>query len=153
MKRTVLLQHTRNLVMALVALLIVVAGAWSSWGGAQHVLLAKGREHGTLAVTGCGEEICTGRYRADGTGPLRTDLTIERSIAAKKGDHLDVVVKPGTRELVRTGFAGGLHAWLPLGGALLLAALVVAGGLRMPRFAWGLALGGGALLVGTFFAL
>ncbi|MGW0469326.1 hypothetical protein ACWDX6_29370 [Streptomyces sp. NPDC003027] len=145
--------HARNAAMALVALLLVVAGAWSSWGTAQHILLPKGREHGTLTVTGCNEETCSGRYvPADPPSPHHT-LTIEHSVAAAKGQTLPVVVKPGTAEAVRAGWGGGLHAWLPLGGALLLAAPVIGGGMRMTRTAWSAAALGGALLVGAFFAL
>ncbi|MFF8608811.1 hypothetical protein ACF06X_23035 [Streptomyces sp. NPDC015346] len=147
------MNHARNAAMALVALLLVVAGVWSSWGSAQHVLLSKGREHGTLTVTGCDEETCSGRYVPDGPPSPHTTLTIEHSVAAAKGQRLPVVVKPGTSEAVRTGWGGGLHAWLPLGGALLLAAPVVGGGLRMTRTAWSLAGAGGALLLGAFFAL
>ncbi|GHF98112.1 hypothetical protein ACFFSH_07095 [Streptomyces filamentosus] len=142
--------HVRNAAMVLVAVLLVVAGVWASWGSAQHVLLAKGREHGTLAVSRCTEERCVGRYRGD--GPPR-ELGIERSVAAGPGVVIPVVVKPGTAEGVRTGWGGGLHAWLPLGGALVLAAPLVAGGLRLRRTAWGMAGAGVALWVAAFFTL
>ncbi|WP_406059009.1 hypothetical protein OG462_18815 [Streptomyces sp. NBC_01077] len=145
--------HVRNAAMALVALLLVVAGAWASWNSAQHVLLAKGREHGTLTVTGCTEETCDGRFAPEDPASTRRTLTIERSVAAEEGATIPVVVKPGTDEGVRTGWGGGLHAWLPLGGALLLAAPLVGGGLRLPRTAWSAAGVGGALLVAAFFAL
>ncbi|MET9429918.1 MULTISPECIES: hypothetical protein [unclassified Streptomyces] len=147
------LPYARAAAMALVALLLVVAGVWASWGTAQHVLLSKGREHGVLTVTGCSADVCTGRYDPEGPAGVRTDMSIPSSVAVRKGGVYPVVVKPDTTQLVRTGWAGGLHAWLPLGGALLLAALVVGGGLRLPRLAWGAALAGGALLVGTFFAI
>ncbi|WP_406861380.1 hypothetical protein ABZO31_13320 [Streptomyces sp. HUAS MG47] len=153
MKRTVLVRHARRTAMAVVALLLVVAGAWSSWGSAQHVLLSKGREHGTLTVTGCTDETCSGRYVPADAGSKRTTATMERSVAVSKGQTLTVVVKPGTDEALRTGWGGGLHAWVPLGGALLLASLVIGGGLRMTRTAWSSAALGGALLLGTFFAL
>ncbi|MEU7292410.1 hypothetical protein AB0A76_04260 [Streptomyces exfoliatus] len=145
--------HVRTAAMALVALLLLVAGAWASWDSAQHVLLAKGREHGTLTVTGCTEKTCTGRYDPEDAASTRRTLTIERSVAAEKGLTIPVVVKPGTDEGVRTGWGGGLHAWLPLGGALLLAAPLVGGGLRLPRTAWSAAGAGGALLVAAFLAL
>ncbi|MEU2428022.1 MULTISPECIES: hypothetical protein [unclassified Streptomyces] len=148
-----MLDHSRRAAMVLVALLLLVAGAWSSWGTAQHVLLAKGREHGTLTVADCGEKTCTGSYDPEGPSAPRKGMTIERSVAVDKGTTVPVVVKPGTDELVRTGWAGALHAWLPFGGALLLAALVIGGGLRMTRTAWATAAAGGALLVGAFFAL
>ncbi|MFB7030715.1 MULTISPECIES: hypothetical protein [unclassified Streptomyces] len=144
--------HVRNAVLALVALLLVVAGVWTSWASAQHVLLGKGREHGTLTVTACGEETCSGRYVPGEPGSARRALTIGRSVAAEPGATIPVVVKPGTDEGVRAGWGGGLHAWLPLGGALLLAAPLV-GWLRLPRTAWSLAGLGGGLLVAAFFAL
>ncbi|MCX4964202.1 hypothetical protein OHA98_05095 [Streptomyces sp. NBC_00654] len=139
--------------MGLVALLLLVAGAWSSWNTAHHVVLSKGREHGTLTVTGCGEEWCTGPYEPDAKSPDRSRLTVEKSVAAKKGDRFPVVVKPGTDAAVRVGTAGFLHAWMPLGGSLLLAALVIGGGLRLSRTAWGFGTAGAVLLVATFVAL
>ncbi|MEU4063736.1 hypothetical protein AB0F25_15095 [Streptomyces wedmorensis] len=145
--------HVRNAAMALVALLLVVAGAWTSWNSAQHVLLAKGREHGTLTVTGCTEETCSGAFAPEDPSSTRRTLTIARSVAAEKGETIPVVVKPGTDEGVRTGWGGGLHAWLPLGGAFLLAAPLIGGGLRLPRTAWSLAGAGGAVLVAAFVAL
>ncbi|WP_405807968.1 hypothetical protein OG729_23270 [Streptomyces sp. NBC_00210] len=148
-----LLAHARHAAMALVALLLLVAGFWSSWGTAQHVLLAKGREHGTITVASCGEKTCTGPYDPEGSPGPRKGMTIEKSVGVKKGAKLPVVVKPDTDEVVRTGTAGALHAWLPMGGALLLAALVVGGGLRLTRTAWGMAAAGCALLLGAFFAL
>ncbi|MEU6482773.1 hypothetical protein [Streptomyces sp. NPDC046887] len=139
--------------MGLVALLLVVAGMWASWADAQHILLSKGREHGTLVVTGCSAEVCTGRFDPEGPAPVRADMSIERSVAVRSDGEYPVVVKPGSRELVRTGLGGGLHAWLPLGGSLLLAALVIGGGLRLPRLGWAAASLGGLLLVGTFFTV
>ncbi|MFK4690375.1 hypothetical protein [Streptomyces pristinaespiralis] len=143
----------RSAAMALVALLLLVAGFWSSWGTAQHIMLSKGREHGTLAVTRCDDDTCTGAYTPKAPAPDRAQVTIEKSVAVKKGRTLDVVLKPGTAEAVRTGPAGGLYAWVPLGGALLLAALVIGGGLRLTRLAWGAAGVGGALLLASFLAL
>lgn len=153
-KRTSLFPYARDTAMVLVALLLIVAGVWASWGTAQHVLLSKGRLHGTITVTGCGDEVCTGRFAPEGSvGAARTDMTIARSVAVEKGGRYDVVVKPDTREVVRTGWAGGLHAWLPLAGALVLAALVIGGGLRWTRVAWGAGVTGGVLLVASFLAL
>ncbi|MEU2660575.1 hypothetical protein ABZ615_35295 [Streptomyces sp. NPDC007325] len=145
--------HVRNAAMVLVAVLLVVAGVWASWASAQHVLLAKGREHGTLTVTGCTDERCSGAYAPEDTRSPRRTLTIGRSVAAGPGSVIPVVVKPGTDEGVRTGWGGGLHAWLPLGGALVLAAPLLAGGLRLRRTAWSLAGAGGALLVAVFVTL
>ena len=66
-------------------------------------------------------------------------------MAVDKGQTYTVVVKPGSDEVVRSGPAGLLYAWVPLGGALLLASVVVAGGLRLPRLAW--VLGGAGVRV------
>ncbi|MFI2291281.1 hypothetical protein [Streptomyces niveus] len=143
----------RRVAMACVAALLLAAGFWTSWGTAQHVLLSKGREHGTLSVTECGDTACTGTYDPEGPVGPRAGAPIERSVAVKKGLDYEVVLKPGTGELVRAGSSGALLAWVPLGGALLLAAPVVGGGLRMTRTAWATALAGAALLAGAFFAL
>ncbi|MEV1045299.1 hypothetical protein [Streptomyces sp. NPDC049916] len=143
----------RRFAMGLVALVLLVAGVWSSWDAAHHIVLAKGREHGTVTVTECGGERCTGRYEPDATSPARARVTVERSVAAEEGDRFPVVVKPGTDVVIRTGVPGFLHAWMPFGGAMVLAALVIGGGLRMPRTAWGAGVAGAALLVATFVAL
>ncbi|MFF5089920.1 hypothetical protein [Streptomyces niveus] len=143
----------RRVAMACVAALLLAAGFWTSWGTAQHVLLSKGREHGTLSVTECGDTACTGTYDPEGPVGPRAGAPIERSVAVKKGRDYEVVLKPGTGELVRAGSSGALLAWVPLGGALLLAAPVVGGGLRLTRTAWATALAGAALLAGAFLAL
>ena len=148
-----MLVHARNAATVLVALLLLTAGFWSSWGTAQHILLSKGREHGTLTVARCDEDVCTGPYTPQAPATDRADVTIEKTVAVRKGQTLAVVLKPGTVEAVRTGPAGSLHAWVPLGGALLLAALVIGGGLRLTRIAWGAAFAGGALLMASFLAL
>ncbi|MFI1397403.1 hypothetical protein [Streptomyces sp. NPDC020681] len=153
LNRTRMLLNGQRAAMALVALVLLAAGFWSSWETAQHVLLSKGREHGTIAVTGCGTDTCTGPFDPEGTPAPRTGMKIEKSVAVKKGATLAVVVKPGTKEVVRTGPAGALHAWLPMGGALILASLVIGGGLRLTRTAWAIGAAGGALLLGAFFAL
>jgi hypothetical protein len=54
---------------------------------------------------------------------------------------------------VRTDPGGLLYASIPLGGALLLASLVVAGGLRMKRTALVAALLGAAILGGAWALL
>ena len=148
-----LLDHGRTFAAGCVVLLLLVAGAWASWGKAQHVVLSKGREHGTMSVTGCGDDMCTGSFAPDERSERRAGVTIERSVAVRKGDRFPVVVKPGTGEVVRTGVPGFLHAWVPLGGALVLSALVLAGGMRLTRTAWGAGVAGAALLAATFFAL
>ncbi|MEU8505704.1 hypothetical protein AB0C40_13455 [Streptomyces brevispora] len=147
------LHYGRAAALGCVVLLLLAAGVMSSWDSAHHIVLAKGREHGTMTVTGCGSEVCTGPYAPSDGGAGRSRVSVESSVAAKKGDRFPVVVKPGTFEVVRTGTPGFLHAWAPLGGALLLAALVIGGGLRLPRTAWGTGIAGAALLVATFFAL
>lgn len=134
-------------VMGVVTALILVAGVWASWDTAPYVMLTKGREHGTVTVTECAGEVCTGPYSPVSTGSTaRERVVITHTAAVRKGQTYSVVVKPGTDQVLRSGPAGILHAWAPLGGALLLASVVVAGGLRRPRTAWVLAGSGVALL-------
>ncbi|MFF8611621.1 hypothetical protein [Streptomyces sp. NPDC015350] len=147
------LVHVRNAAMGCVVLLLLVAGVWTSWDTAHHIVLSKGREHGTMTVTGCGADLCTGPFAPSGQAAARSRVVVEKSVAARRGDRFSVVVKPGTDDVVRTGTAGFLHAWVPLGGALLLAGLIIGGGLRLPRIAWGAGIAGAVLLAATFFAL
>ncbi|MET8688353.1 hypothetical protein ABZV77_29520 [Streptomyces sp. NPDC004732] len=144
----------RRTAMGALAALLLVAGVWASWGTAQHVMLTEGRERGVMTVTRCDSDACVGWYASSshGTGPRRR-VVIERSIAEKKGERIPVALKPGTHDAVRTGGPGFLHAWLPFGGALLLSSVVVAGGLRLRRTAWTLALSGTALLTASFATL
>ncbi|MFD5632482.1 hypothetical protein [Streptomyces sp. NPDC127072] len=148
------LRFGRLAVMGTVAVLILVAGVWGSWGSAQHVMLGKGREHGTMRVTACGSDTCTGPYTPGSTGSTaRARVTIEKSVAVKKGRVYAVTVKPGSAEVVRSGTGGLLYSWVPFGGALLLASVVVAGGLRRTRLGWVLAAAGFVQLTATFLAL
>ncbi|MFL9659470.1 hypothetical protein ACJ7VE_37915 [Streptomyces sp. PB17] len=150
----VLLRFGRVASMGAVAALILIAGVWASWGTAQHVLLTKGREQGTVDVTRCGGGSCSGPYSPVSAGSqARERVVIEDSVAVAKGRTYSVVLKPGSGEAVRSGPAGVLYAWVPLGGALLLASVVVAGGLRRTRVAWGMAGVGVVLLTAAFFAV
>ncbi|MFE2265643.1 hypothetical protein [Streptomyces griseosporeus] len=145
------LRFGRFAAMSVVTALILIAGVWASWGTAQHVMLTKGREQGTVEVTRCGEHMCTGPFVPSSPGAQpRASVEIERSVAVRRGATYTVVVKPGSDEVVRSGPAGVLYAWVPLGGALLLAAVVVAGGLRRTRAAWVLAGSGIVLLTAAF---
>lgn len=145
------LQFGRVAAMGAVTVLILIAGVWASWGTAQHVMLTKGRESGTITVASCGDRTCTGSYRPVSSGSrARARVVIAQTVAVHRGGTYSVVVKPGTDEVVRSGPAGILYAWVPLGGASLLASVVVAGGLRRPRAAWVLAGSGVALLTAAF---
>ncbi len=136
------------------AALILFAGVWGSWGTAQHVMLVKGRETGTVEVTRCAGDTCTGPFTPTSAGARpRARVEIAHSVAVRTGATYDVVLKPGSGDAVRSGPAGILYAWLPLGGALLLAAVVVAGGMRLVRPAWVLGLSGAGLLTAAFVAL
>lgn len=149
-----LLLLARQLAVAGVVLLILGAGVWGSWGTAQHVMLSKGREHGTMTVAHCSDEKCTGSYAPGSPGSQPRDrVVLGQSVGTKKGSEVAVAVKPGTDEVVRSGASGLFRAWIPLGGALLLASVVIAGGLRMHRTAWTTGLAGAALLVGAFVTL
>ncbi len=150
----VVLRFGRVAVMGAVAVLILIAGVWASWGSAQHVMLTKGRERGTIEVTRCGADTCSGPYTPISAGSKpRRSVVIEKNVAVRKGETYSVVVKPGSGDVVRSGPAGVLYAWVPLGGALLLASVVVAGGLRRTRVAWVLAGAGVALLSAAFVTI
>ncbi|MFB7932967.1 hypothetical protein ACFC4C_28080 [Streptomyces sp. NPDC056039] len=148
------LRFGRFAAMGTVAALILIAGVWASWGTAQHVMLTKGRERGTVDVTRCGPDLCTGSFTplSEGAQP-RPKVELEKSVAVERGRTYTVVLKPGSDHAVRSGPAGILYAWIPLGGALLLASVVVAGGLLRTRVAWVLALSGFGLLTAAFFAV
>ncbi|WP_373296327.1 MULTISPECIES: hypothetical protein [Streptomyces] len=155
--RTVL-RFGRLAAMGTVAALILVAGVWASWGTAQHVMLSKGREQGTMKVTECGEDVCAGPYTPVSPGSeARHRVVIDDSVAVDEGGTYSVAVKPGgdggSVDVVRTGASGLLYAWVPLGGALLLSSVVVAGGLRMSRSAWVLGGVGLALITAAYVAL
>ncbi len=148
------LRFGRLVAMGAVAVLILLAGVWGSWGSAQHVMLTKGREQGTVEVTRCGDDTCAGPYTPLSAGSTaRARVEIEKSVAVRKGGIYTVVIKPGSDEVVRSGPAGVLYAWVPLGGALLLASVVVAGGLGRVRVGWALAGSGVALLTAAFLAV
>ncbi|MFI9341572.1 hypothetical protein ACIG0D_09935 [Streptomyces sp. NPDC052773] len=148
------LRFGRFAAMGAVTALILVAGVWASWGSAQYVMLTKGRESGTVEVTRCGEDTCAGPYRplSPGSQP-RERVVLEHSVAVREGRTYTVVLKPDGGEAVRSGPAGVLHAWVPMGGALLLASVVVAGGLRRARAAWVLAGSGFVLITAAFLVV
>lgn len=149
-----MLRFGRLAAMGTVAALILIAGVWGSWGTAQYVMLTKGRERGTIEVTRCGADTCSGPFTPLSSGATaRGRVVIEKTVAVKRGRTYTVVVKPGSDDVVRSGPAGILYAWVPLGGALLLASVVVAGGLRLARAAWLLAGAGVALLTAAFVVL
>ncbi|CAM5666301.1 hypothetical protein STENM223S_06092 [Streptomyces tendae] len=83
----------------------------------------------------------------------RARVVLDDTAAVERGGTYTVVLKPGGAEAVRSGPAGVLYAWVPLGGALLLASVVVAGGLLRTRLAWVMALAGAGLLTAAFVAL
>ena len=140
--------------MGTIALVILIAGVWASWGSAQYVMLTKGRERGTIEVARCAQDVCSGPYTPLSHGSEARDrVVIEKTVAVRKGRTYTVVVKPGSDDVVRSGPAGVLYSWVPMGGALLLASVVVAGGLRRTRAAWVLALSGAALLTAAFAVL
>lgn len=148
------LRFGRFAAMGTVAALILIAGVWASWGTAQHAMLTKGRERGTVEVTRCGAKTCTGPYTplSQGSQP-RAEVVLEDSVAVERGRTYPVVLKPGGEQAVRSGPAGIVYAWVPLGGALLLASVVVAGGLLRTRAAWVMALSGTALITTAFLVV
>ncbi|MEU6523756.1 hypothetical protein ABZ892_13270 [Streptomyces sp. NPDC046924] len=152
-RSSAVLRLFRIAAMGMVTVLILIAGVWASWGTAQYVMLTKGRERGTVAVTSCGAGTCKGAYTplSPGSQP-RAEVVLEETVAVAEGRTYPVLVKPGGTEVVRSGPAGVLYAWVPLGGALMLASLVVAGGLLRTRAAWVMGLSGVALVTAAFLA-
>ncbi|WP_055695437.1 hypothetical protein [Streptomyces prasinopilosus] len=144
----------RFAVMGAVTVLILVAGVWASWGTAQYVMLTKGRERGAVAVESCGGRVCAGPYSpvSPGSQP-RAEVVLEDNAAVAQGRTYAVVMKPGGIEAVRSGPAGVLYAWVPLGGALMLASVVVAGGLLRTRVAWAMGWSGVALVTVAFLVV
>lgn len=147
------LRFGRIAAMGAVTVLILIAGVWASWSTAPYVMLTKGRERGTVEVTRCAHDTCSGPYTPLSPGSTARDRVEIGSAAVHKGRTYSVVVKPGTDRVLRSGPAGILYAWAPLGGALLLASVVVAGGLRLTRAAWVMAGSGVGLLTAVFLAL
>ncbi|MFI6879296.1 hypothetical protein ACIBL6_38240 [Streptomyces sp. NPDC050400] len=149
-----MLPVARQIAAAALAALLLIAGVFTSWGAAQHVMFPKGRERGTMTVTRCADETCTGPFSpASPTAVRHARVTIDRSIGEKKGASFPVVLKPSSTSAVRAGTAGFLHAWVPLGGALLLASVVLAGGIRNRRLTWITGGAGFVLLTAAFAAL
>ncbi|MEU6217351.1 hypothetical protein ABZ845_07490 [Streptomyces sp. NPDC047022] len=141
-------------VVGAVAVVILIGGVWGSWGTAQYVMLTKGRERGSIEVDRCGADTCRGPFTPVSAGAAaRRSVVIDKSVAVRRGQTYTVVVKPGSDDVVRSGPAGILYAWVPLGGALLLASVVVAGGLRLVRAAWVLAAAGLVLLTTAFLVI
>ncbi|WP_128375899.1 hypothetical protein [Streptomyces cavernae] len=139
---------------AVLAALLLASAVWASWGTAQYVVLTKGRERGTMTVQRCGEERCTGSYAplSPGSQP-RSRVVIDRSISEEQGEKIPVTVKPSSDEVVRSGFTGLFHALVPLGGALVLAAVLVAGTLRKTQVGWAMAGAGATLLTASYVTL
>jgi hypothetical protein len=143
----------RVLCSALIAVLLVVAGCWSSWDTVQHSLYAKEDQRGVLTLADCDRSACTGAFAPRSTvGDAVAEVRLTQRIGLEQGDELTVALWPDSTDAIRTGLAGFLYGWLPLSGSLLLASLLIAGGMRLYRVGWavgGLAL---ALLGATFFA-
>ena len=136
--------------VALFALVLVVAGVWTSWGTAITALA--GHERGTVTVEKCADDKCAGTFLNEKTAKPEK-VTVSEFVSGGERGTLDVAVKPGTDHVVRTGPAGILYSWVPLGGSLLLASLVIAGGLRMRRTALATGLCGGLIMTGAWALL
>lgn len=140
--------------MALLALLLLVAGVWGSWKHVPDALASGDRVRGTMTVRACDERACTGTFQPSSqdeaaSGGVR-EVVLRQPFGPDPGESLAVAVSPGDEVAARTGFAGVMYAWLPLAGALLLASIVLAGGLRLYRTAWVMAGAALAALLVTF---
>ncbi|WP_230423769.1 hypothetical protein [Streptomyces radicis] len=129
----------------LLAAFLVAAGGWASFDPVEDAVRADGRERSTMTLVACDRDACTGMLASTGE-----TVVLRQVIAREEGERLDVALRPGTDEAVRTGAAGALYAGLPLIGALLMAAVVIGGGLRLYRTAWAVAGGALAALLATF---
>ncbi|MDT0268338.1 hypothetical protein RM844_18815 [Streptomyces sp. DSM 44915] len=119
--------------IALAALLtaaLLAGGAWASWDTVRH-LIGSGAEQGSVTLLRCERDGCTGVF----TPPGET-VVLEQRLARGADDTFDAVRLPDGTEVVRSDTAGALYAVAPFSGALLLGAVVVAGGLRRYRVAW-----------------
>ncbi|NLU75803.1 hypothetical protein HCC61_24665 [Streptomyces sp. HNM0575] len=150
---------TRNIVLTLVAVLLLVAGGWTSWQTAGPALT--GDVRGTVRIAKCTEEECAGTFvpatgggspsSSGGSQPKK--VKVAESASGTVGERLEVAVEPGTDRAVRTGASGALYGAVPLGGSLVLAALVFVGGMRMKRTALVLGLLGVALMGASWAVL
>ena len=144
-----LLARTLLLVLGTAALL--VAGVWMASGNAYPALL--GSDTGTVRIASCGPDECTGRFVPD-TGSAPQRVTVAHAVSGTPGERLDVAVRDaGERHVVRTDAAGVLYSLAPVAGALLLASIVVVGGLRMRRLGVSMGLLGAAALGATWALL
>ncbi|OEV05313.1 hypothetical protein [Streptomyces oceani] len=144
----------KTVLMALLAGLLLVAGVWTSWSTAEPAMFAPAAERGTLTVEKCGDDECRGSYAPSATGAeRRTGVTLDSLVSKGPGETVPVTLPESATEAVRTGVAGVSYAWVPLAGALLLASLIVAGGLRMRRTAWGMGLLGAGGMLTAFLLL
>jgi hypothetical protein len=117
-------------------------------------MLTQGRIRGDFTAKSCGDSVCHGRFvPASGWGEPRKGVSIDASVVDGEGTSLAVAARPGTDEVVRTDWAGVLFDWVPLGGALVLAALVLASGLRMIRLGWGLGVAGIVLMAAAYLCV
>ena len=120
----------RYLLLGLLTLLIVVGGVLGSWDTARDAMSPGDLPQGRLTLAACSDDACTGVFEPSGA-----TVALVQPIAREPGETLDVAVYEDTGEAIRTGLPGVLYSWLPLMGALLLASVVIAGGLRMYRVA------------------
>jgi hypothetical protein len=143
---------TRNIVLTLAAAFLVVVGGWTSWQTAGPALTSEVR--GTVRIAACGEETCSGTFLPTTGGDTRPrKASIAESASGTTGERLQVALVPGTKKVVRTGPSGALYGAVPLGGSLVLAALVFVGGMRMKRTALVLGLLGAALMSASWAVL
>ncbi len=147
-----LLLLTKQLVLVGVVLLVLAAGVWASWDAAGFAAARDGR--GTMTVARCTQEACTGSFAplAASEQP-RERVVLKDTAGTEKGAKVPVALRGGGDEVVRTGTAGIFRACLPFGGALILAAVVIAGGLRMRRTAWAAGAAGFGVLIGAFVTM
>ncbi|HEV7626004.1 MAG TPA: hypothetical protein VGO89_05865, partial [Streptomyces sp.] len=93
----------RNILLSLVVLLLLVAGGWTSWDTAGPALT--GDQRGTVRISACTGDECSGTFvpADDRSGTPEKKVTIAESVSGEVGERLQVALRPGTKEVVRTG--------------------------------------------------
>ncbi|KAB8164342.1 hypothetical protein FH609_014180 [Streptomyces sp. 3MP-14] len=115
----------------LLAAALVLGGAYAAWDTTRDTFGLGDTEKGEVTLLRCEQRDCTGIF-----APSGDTVVLEQRIARVEGESL-TVVRPLDGDLVfRADAAGRLYALAPLSGALLLAAVVIGGGLRRYRLAW-----------------
>ncbi|GAA3878272.1 hypothetical protein [Streptomyces sedi] len=121
----------RLVVSWLLAVALVAGGAWASWEDARYTFGVRDIEESEITLLRCEPEGCAGVSTVSGDM-----VVLEQRFGRAEGERLTVVRPPEGDVVLRSDGAGRLYSLAPLAGGLLLASVVIAGGLRRYRVAW-----------------